>query len=160
MKTVIGIMGPSQATEKELGLAYELGKMVAKYNAVLLTGGMGGVMEEASRGAKENGGEVLAIAPIFDKADINQYVDIAVMTGMRSGRNFMNILSSDIVIAIGAHSAGTLSEIAFAIQQNKPLLLVGWSEAMKNYLGEYDSKNIYFMSSVDTVEEKIRQLTQ
>jgi len=158
MKKIIGVMGPSRAKGTELKLAFKIGKTVAEHDAVLLTGGMGGVMEEASRGAKEAQGLVLAICPTYDKSDLNSFVDIPVMTGMRSGRNFINILSSDIIIAIGHTSAGTLSEIAFAIQLEKPMIIIGTSVSMQKYLKEFKSKNLTFAKNYDAVEKFLKNI--
>lgn len=151
MKKIIGVMGPGTAKARELKLAYKIGKLVAEHKAVLLTGGMGGVMEEASRGAHEANGLVVAICPTYEKKDLNKYVDIPVMTGMRGARNYMNILSSDTVIAIGYTSAGTLSEIAFAIQLQKPIIIAGASVAMKRYLAQFKYKKLRFAKTADEI---------
>jgi len=158
MKKIIGVMGPSKATSTELRLARKIGKLIAQQDAVLLTGGMGGVMEEASRGAKEAHGLVLAICPTYDKSDLNTFVDIPVMTGMRSGRNFINILSSDIIVAIGHTSAGTLSEIAFALQLQKPMIIIGTSVSMQKYLKEFKSKNLTFAKNYDAIEKFLKNV--
>ncbi len=158
MKRIIGIMGGSTASIKEVKLAYEIGKVVAKHEAVLLTGGMSGIMEASSKGANEGKGLVLAICPTSKKEDLNSFVDIGVVTGMAGGRNYMNIKTSDIVIAIGSNSAGTLSEIAFTIQANKPLIIVNASKSMKSYLSEFKNENIYFISTVKGVEKKLISL--
>ena len=145
-------MGPGKAKQGEMRIARQLGRLVAKTGSVLLTGGMGGVMEEASRGANEEGGLVLAICPTYKKKDLNKYVDVPVMTGMKGGRNYMNILSSDVVIAIGYTSAGTLSEIAFAIQMGKPVIVVGSSKKMKKYLQQFKCKSLQFAKTLQDVE--------
>jgi uncharacterized protein (TIGR00725 family) len=155
MKRIIGVMGGSAASSKEITLAYGIGKVIAKLGAVLLTGGMSGVMEASSKGAHEEKGLVLAICPTSKKEDLNQFVDIGVITGMGGGRNYMNIKTADIVIAIGSHSAGTLSEIAFTIQTKKPLIIVNASKNMKAYLLEFKNENIYFISTVKAVEKKL-----
>jgi uncharacterized protein (TIGR00725 family) len=155
MKKIIGIMGPGKARPKEVALAYQIGKLVAKTGSVLLSGGMGGVMEASCRGAHEEGGLVLAICPTYDKKDLNKFVDIAVTTGMRGARNYMNILSSDVVIAVGYDSAGTLSEIAFALQLNKPLIVIGASSKMKTYLKQFKSKYLEFVDSVKEIEKLV-----
>ena len=151
-------MGGSTASSKELKMAYEIGKVVANLGAVLLTGGMGGIMEASSQGANEKKGTVLAICPTAKKEDLNPFVDIGIVTGMAGGRNYMNIKTSDIVIAIGSNSAGTLSEIAFTIQANKPLVIVNASKNMKLYLSEFKNENIYFISTIGAVEKKLISL--
>ncbi len=146
-------MGPGKAKSTEKKLAYQLGKLVAQQGAVLLTGGMGGIMEEASRGAKEENGLVIAICPTYEREDVNKFVDIPIMTGMRGGRNYINILSSDIVIAIGHTSAGTLSEIAFAIQLEKPVIIMQASTAMENYLSQFKARKLRFVKDIEGVQK-------
>lgn len=138
MKTIIGVMGPGagRATAKDLEAAYDIGRLVAETDSVLLTGGMRGVMAESARGAQEVGGLTLGLGPTMDKQDLNQYIDIPVMTGMHSGRNFLNILSADLVIFVTVGSAGTLSELAYAIQLERPSLVLGGSEKLRAYMAE------------------------
>ena len=158
MKKVIGVMGPGSVKPREAKLAHKIGRLVAEYDAVLLTGGMGGVMEEASRGASEEGGIVLAICPTYEERDLNKYVDIPVMTGMKGARNYMNVLSSDVVVAIGYNSAGTLSEIAFSLQLEKPLIICGASEAMQKYLKQFKNKQLRFAKDIDGVSKLFKKL--
>lgn len=141
MRMTVGVMGPSGALDNTQRLdAYEIGAAVAKRGLVLITGGMSGVMESASAGAKQAGGLVVGLCPGRDKADVNSYVDVAIMTSMGGGRNYMNILSSDIVVAIGSNtSAGTLSEIAFALQQAVPIMIMRPPMDMRHFLSTFDS---------------------
>jgi hypothetical protein len=123
-KTVIGVMGPGNATERDRYHAYELGQRIATAGWVLLTGGRNvGVMDAASRGAKEAGGLTVGILPTADAQGVSEAVDLAIITGMGSARNNINILSSDVVIACGM-STGTASEAALALNANKPLILL------------------------------------
>ncbi len=110
--------------------AGEVGRRIAEAGAVLLCGGRTGVMEAAARGAKSvPGGETLAILPGEDPDRANPYMDLAVATGMGNGRNVINILSSDAVIAFPG-GAGTLSEMALALKCGVPLIsLSGWDLA-------------------------------
>ena len=125
-KPIVGIMGPgNSANTEQMAAAYQCGKLVAQNDYHLLSGGGPGTMQSACRGAKEEGGLVIAIASGDDSERLNEYVDIPIITNMGSGRNYMNILSCDRIIAIGSDSAGTLSEIAFALNSNKPLLIFG-----------------------------------
>jgi len=125
-KPIVGIMGPgNSANTEQKAAAHQLGRLVAKNGYHLLSGGGPGTMESACRGAKEAGGLVIAIASGDDSERLNQYVDIPIITNMGGGRNYMNILSCDRIIAIGSDSAGTLSEIAFALNSTKPLLIFG-----------------------------------
>lgn len=138
MQSLVGVMGPGGGSPEELRLAYLVGQMVAQSGKVLLSGGMQGTMEEACRGAKRAGGLVVAICPLGDRSLLNPFVDIPIVTGMGPGRNFMNILSSERVIAISGNSPGTLSEIAHAIQLGRPLMVVGASELTRTYLESFN----------------------
>lgn len=141
MLKTVGVMGPSgKLSPKELTLAFQIGSVVARKGYVLITGGLGGIMEAASKGAKEAGGLVIGICPVANKELANQYVDVAVMTGMGGGRNYMNILSSDVVVAFGSNtSGGTLSEIAFSLQSNTPLMVVNSPPQMQAFLASFDA---------------------
>lgn len=160
MKKIIGVMGPGeqQSSQEDLKYAYEIGKMVAKSGAVLLCGGMTGVMEYSAKGAQEAGGLTIGIGPTKDKKDMNKYLDIPILTGMHAGRNYMNILSSDFVIFIGVGSPGTLSELAFAIQLEKPVVIINGSKKLQDYIEEFKSPSVYFTSNLREVEEKINNI--
>ncbi len=111
--------------------AYEIGRFIASRGWVLVSGGRGGVMESASRGAKDGGGLVVGILPGSGFEDANPHCDIVIPSGIGYARNLTNVLSGDAVIAFGGKS-GTLSEIAYAWQFGKPVITCifagGWSE--------------------------------
>ncbi len=117
----IGVIGASRCTGKIARIAYQVGKEIAKRKAILICGGLGGVMEEAARGAKENKGLTIGILPGFSSSDANPYIDIPIVTGMDHGRNIIVVRSCDAIIAIGGRE-GTLSEIAFALKLRIPLI--------------------------------------
>ncbi len=117
----IGVIGASRCSEKIAKIAYEVGKEIARRKAILICGGLGGVMEEAARGAKENKGLTIGILPGFSSSDANSYIDIPIVTGMDHGRNIIVVRSCDAIIAIGGRE-GTLSEIAFALKLRIPLI--------------------------------------
>ena len=121
MKTIIGVIGPNQASNEEHKTAEEVGREIARRNGVLVCGGLGGVMEAVCRGAKSEGGLTIGIMPGLDKSDGNPYVDIPIVTGMSHARNIIVVRSSDAIIAIGG-SYGTLSEIAFALTLEIPIV--------------------------------------
>lgn len=117
----IGVIGASRCSKKIAKIAYEVGKEIAERKAILICGGLGGVMEEAARGAKENKGLTIGILPGFSSSDANPYIDIPIVTGMDHGRNIIVVRSCDAIIAIGGRE-GTLSEIAFALKLMIPLI--------------------------------------
>lgn len=125
-RLVIGVMGPAACDGDTAALARDVGRAIARRGAVLLTGGRTGVMEEASRGAREAGGLTLGILPGTRRADSppNPHVDVALFTGLGEARNWVNVCASDAIIAIGG-GFGTLSEIALALKAKKPLVLLG-----------------------------------
>jgi uncharacterized protein (TIGR00725 family) len=101
-----------------------VGRLLAEAGAVVVTGGLGGVMEAASKGAREAGGTVVALLPGLDRADANPFVDVAIPTGMGEMRNALIVRAADAVVAVGGEW-GTLSEIAFARKTGKPVVGVG-----------------------------------
>jgi len=116
---VVGAGGDGVPDEL-LAAAEAVGADLARRGAVVVTGGLGGVMEAACRGARAAGATTLGILPGDDRAAANAYVDVAVATGMGELRNGLVVRSADAVIAI-AGGAGTLSEIALALKAGKPV---------------------------------------
>jgi len=117
----IGVIGASRCNKKIARIAYQVGKEIARRKAILICGGLGGVMEEAARGAKKNKGLTIGILPGFSSSDANPYIDIPIVTGMDHGRNIIVVRSCHAIIAIGGRE-GTLSEIAFALKLRIPLI--------------------------------------
>jgi uncharacterized protein (TIGR00725 family) len=118
---IISVIGAGSCNEEIYGLAQELGRRIAQTGAVLVTGGLGGVMEAASKGAKEGEGTTVGILPGISKDDANRYVDIPVTTGLSHARNVIVVRSADAVIAVSGEY-GTLSEIAIALKLGKPVI--------------------------------------
>ena len=119
MKKLVAVIGGSVIKDEEIRqIAFETGKEKASRGYVLVCGGMGGVMEEASKGAKSVGGLVVGILPGKDKTDANPYIDIPVVTSISHARNAIIVRTADCVIAINGEY-GTLSEIALAKVINK-----------------------------------------
>ena len=143
-KTIIGVMGPGAgATEGDLAAAYELGRLVASEGWVLLTGGRdAGVMDAASRGAKEAGGLTVGILPTDDFAGVSNSVDIPVLTGMGQARNQINVLTSHVVIACGK-GAGTASEIALALKARKKVILLRAGEEGEAFFKSLSAGDVF-----------------
>jgi len=120
----IAVIGGHKATSKYLKIAEELGRLIAEQGWVLICGGREGVMEAACRGAKSAGGITVGIMPTTYGEDANEYVDIKIPTGMGYARNFLVARSAQVVIAVSG-SYGTLSEIAFAFNDEKPVIGIG-----------------------------------
>lgn len=114
----IAVAGGAQASPDEYETARAIGRLIAEKGAVLLCGGLGGVMEAACRGAREQGGTTIGI--ISGTGDGNPFLDIVIRTGLGHGRNVLVAQSGDAMIAVGG-SYGTLSEIAIALKTGCPV---------------------------------------
>ena len=119
---VVGAGG--EVPQDVLAAAEAVGAQLVRRGAVVVTGGLGGVMEAACRGARGAGGRTLAILPGDDRGAANPFVDVAVATGMGELRNGLVVRSADALIAVGG-GYGTLSEIALALKAGKPVVGVG-----------------------------------
>jgi uncharacterized protein (TIGR00725 family) len=116
-----GVIGAGDCPADVYRLAEEVGERIAKAGAVLVCGGLGGVMEAACRGAKKEGGTTVGILPGIDKSQANSYIDFPIVTGLGEGRNLLVIRNSDVVIALPGEY-GTLSEIGFCLKLGKPIV--------------------------------------
>ena len=128
-KKQVVVIGSSDDT-RNLSEAYSIGKFIAQKGYVLITGGRGGIMEAASRGAAEHNGIVIGILPGDNLEMSNKHCTVVIPTGMGYARNVINVLSADTVVAIGGKS-GTLSELAYSWMYGKPIICCtfaqGWS---------------------------------
>jgi uncharacterized protein (TIGR00725 family) len=120
----VAVVGSGQGSVQELEAAEEIGAGLAALGAVVVTGGLGGVMEAASRGAKSRRGRTLGLLPGVDRTAANGWVDIAVATGLGELRNGLVVRAADAVVAVGG-GPGTLSEIALALKAGLPVVGVG-----------------------------------
>jgi uncharacterized protein (TIGR00725 family) len=121
MKKVIGVIGGRRVDKLLLNEAEKVGRLVGKKEIVLVCGGLSGVMEAVSKGARSEGGITVGILPQEHKKDANEYIDIPIVTGLGIGRNVIIARTADVLISIGGEY-GTLSEIAFALQMGKPVI--------------------------------------
>ncbi len=121
---IVAVVGGSTATPEEAAAAEAVGRALAERGAILICGGRGGVMEAACRGAKAAGGLTIGILPGTHREEANPHVDIAIVTGLGEARNAVITRTAQAVIAIGG-SYGTLSEIAFALAFDTPVVGLG-----------------------------------
>jgi uncharacterized protein (TIGR00725 family) len=126
----VAVVGAGEADEELARLAEEVGRGLAENGALVVCGGLGGVMEAACRGAKSAGGTTVGILPGTDRSGSNAYLDVALPTGMGETRNALIVRSADVVVAVGGEY-GTLSEIAFALKLGTPVVGVGTWELVK-----------------------------
>jgi uncharacterized protein (TIGR00725 family) len=124
------VVGPGSAEPRLAQEAEGVGRELARRGAVVVCGGLGGVMEAACRGAKEAGGSTVGILPGLDRHDANPFVDVALPTGLGEARNALVARSADAVIAVGGEF-GTLSEIALALKAGTPVVGLGTWELAK-----------------------------
>ena len=126
-KRFIAVIGGSDCTPEEARLAEEVGRELARKDAILVCGGLGGVMEAACRGASAGGGLTIGILPGGSRQTANPYVQIPVVTNLGEARNVIVVKSAEAVIAIGG-GYGTLSEIGHALRNGIPVVgLNTWS---------------------------------
>jgi len=146
-KITISVIGGSEVTNEGEQLAHEVGKIVAKVGAILVCGGLFGVMEAACKGAKEAGGTTIGLLPGKDKADANDFVDIALPTTIGYARNAMVACCAHIIIALpGSH--GTSSEISYGFVYKRPII----------DLGGWNREGMIKVKDMADAEEKIREL--
>lgn len=125
--TTIAVIGPNECSAEERQLGFDVGAGIAERGGTLVCGGLGGMMEAAAAGAKSKSGKTIGILPGEDRNAANPHIDVAIPTGLGPFRNMLVVKSADAVIAIrGAY--GTLSEIAFALRLDIPVIgLNTWS---------------------------------
>lgn len=125
-RAYVGVVGPGEPTGEVAEAAEEVGRLLAERGHVVVTGGLGGVMAAASRGAHEVGGDVVGLLPGQDRGAANPWVTIALPTGVGELRNALLVRSCDALVAVGG-SWGTLSEVALAVRTGVPVVsLGGW----------------------------------
>ena len=122
----VAVCGASDARPDQLEMAREVGRRLAEAGAIVLCGGLGGVMEAVAEGVAEAGGTVVGILPGADRAAANPHLTLAIATGLGEARNAVLTTAADAVIAIGG-GWGTLSEIALARKRDRPVIaLASW----------------------------------
>lgn len=127
-KLQVSVVGGSSVDEQTLTLAEAVGRTIASHGAILISGGLGGAMEAAARGAKERGGLTIGILPDYRKESANPFIDIILPTGLGHARNFLVAAAGDLVVALpGSH--GTRLEVDIALILGKRVLgLKAWGE--------------------------------
>jgi len=124
MQRYIAVVGAGACNPAEESVAEEVGALLARAGAVVVCGGLSGVMEAACRGARREGGVTVGILPGSDRAAANPHLSVALATGLGELRNGLVVRSADALIAVGGEF-GTLSEIAFALKLGKRVVGLG-----------------------------------
>ena len=165
MKKLISIcgsdVGDKNLSKDALEIAEKVGILVAKKGGVIVCGGHGGIMEAACRGAKKENGITVGIMP-YEKDEANEYIDIAIPTGIGNVRNHLVSRTGDVTIAIGGRW-GTLNEISFRMILNKPLILIrgtgGCVEEITNKcIMDGIESNYYIVDSAEEAVDKAFEL--
>ena len=158
-KVLIGVMGAGKlANPKDIEIAYKLGKLIAENGWVLLTGGrQAGVMDAASQGAKAGGGLVVGVLPSNNTAGMSKAVDIPIVTDLGNARNNINVLSSDVVIACGI-GLGTASEVALALKNDKPVILLNQTELTYQFFASLTSDRLFHAETVQQAIALVKQI--
>jgi uncharacterized protein (TIGR00725 family) len=131
----VAVVGPDDASGPEVALAEAVGERLAGAGAIVVCGGLGGVMEAACRGARLAGGLTIGILPGTDRAAGNRFLSVAIPTGMGELRNGLVVRAADAVIAVGG-AYGTLSEIALALKAGRPVVGLGTWELARTGVPE------------------------
>jgi hypothetical protein len=118
---IIAVVGGGAVEIEVDRVAEEVGRRLAERGAIVLTGGLGGVMAAACRGARSAGGTTIGLLPGDQRSDANEWVEVAVATGLGEARNALVARASDAMIAVGGEF-GTLSEIALALKLGRPVI--------------------------------------
>lgn len=156
-KLIVGVMGGGDAQDQDIEDAYNLGRLIAGQDWILLNGGRdAGIMAASAKGASENGGLTVGILPDSTTRQASQYIHIPILTGMGNARNCINILSSDVVVACPG-GMGTLSEIALALKCGKQVILLNHEEESR--FARYHQKNrLFYVFTPDDVIDTINNI--
>lgn len=148
-KKIIGVLGGSACQADDYENAFQVGRLIALNDFILICGGLSGVMEAAAKGAKSENGITIGVLPSDHPDDANPFIDIPIITGMGIGRNIIIVRTSDILVAVNG-KYGTLSEIAFACQLGKKVI----------GLSTWDIPDIIPVNSPEEVMQKIKNCFQ
>lgn len=156
-RLIVGVMGGGAVDQRTTDLAYRLGQLIAAADWILLNGGRNcGVMAASARGARERGGLTIGILPDADRRQAAPWIDVAIVTGMGSARNAINVLSSDVVVAC-VGGAGTLSEIALALKAGRTVILLDF-DVRGAFAGQAAAGRLLLAATPEEVLAHIRRL--
>lgn len=146
------------ATSKNIDVAYILGKLIAENDWILLTGGRkAGIMDAANKGAKSAGGLTIGILPSNNITGMSEAVDIPIITDLGNARNNINVLSSTVVVACGI-GLGTTSEIALALKNNKPVILLNPTALTYQFFNSLAAGKVFLAQDVNKAIALIQQI--
>jgi len=155
-KKFIAVIGGGQCSKEEAQLAEEVGRGLARKGAILVCGGLGGIMKAACKGASSEGGTTIGILPGESRQSANPYVQIPIVTGLGEARNVIVVKSAQVVIAIGGRY-GTLSEISHALKNGIPVIGLNTWSLSRN--GRQDKSIIPAQSPAEAVDKALDLIT-
>ncbi len=160
-RPLVAVIGSSEADANMIRLAEEVGAVVAKLGAGLVTGGRTGIMSAASKGCAEAGGTVIAVVPGTDMDEANGYAHYVIPTGLGWARNVITGIAGDVIVVIGG-AAGTLSELAFAWMYDRPVIALsgsgGWAEKTAGQAIDHRRKDVVIdCGSIAELEFALRE---
>lgn len=153
MTVYVAVVGAGVADAALRRVAEDVGRGLGEHGAVVLCGGLSGVMEAACRGCRAGGGTSVGILPGDDRSGANEFVDVAIATGMGEMRNALIVRAADAVIALGGEY-GTLSEVAFALKTGRPV--VGYDTWELSKRGVADDGVVRVSSADEAVAAALR----
>jgi uncharacterized protein (TIGR00725 family) len=150
-------MGPGEnATPEENEMAYDLGKAIATEGWITLTGGRSfGVMAASLKGATEVGGLTIGVLPGDSDQNSSENAQIKIITSMGSGRNYISVLTSHLVVVLGM-AAGTASEVALALKSKRKVILLNQDEITIRFFKNLGSYNVLVSETVDDTIKQIK----
>jgi uncharacterized protein (TIGR00725 family) len=167
MLTTIGVIGKNEqnaddpVAEETMRSAHEVGRLIAAGGGVVVTGGLGGVMAAASKGAKEAGGLTIGFLPSMDRTSANPHLDLVFPTGLGKARNLLTARGCNALIMIGG-GCGTLNELTIAYAEGRPVVVLrgsgGWSDRIEQVLydGRFlDERKTVAVSFANSPEEAV-----
>ena len=122
--TTVAVVGSGEATAEQAEIAYAIGRLLGQRGCIVVTGGLGGVMAAASRGARSAGAVTVGFLPGLDRGAANEWVSVVLPTGLGELRNALIVRAAEGLIAVGGEY-GTLSEIALALKGGKRVVGIG-----------------------------------
>ncbi|HEX6125217.1 MAG TPA: hypothetical protein VFZ23_07565 [Pyrinomonadaceae bacterium] len=160
-KPVIAVVGAGRDVQPAIAVARELGRLIAENGWILLTGGRdAGVMKAANEGAKEAKDSLTVGILPYRNSDASRAIDVAIVTDTGQARNNIVVLSADVVIACGVEGAGTASEVALAIKNGKPVVLLGVLEVATEFFTKIGHDQIRTANSSREAVEFVKQILQ
>lgn len=162
-KRIVSVIGGHDCNKEVEQIAHDLGKKLAKVVDILVSGGLSGTMKAVCRGFKSGKGITIGIIPSYNKKDANEFVDVAIPTGIGLARNVLVVKSADLVIALPGE-AGTLSEIAYCLQFGIPVIALvpkeipGKGHMTTKFLAGLDVSRVIKVKTIEQAVARVKTI--